>query len=56
MVLLLTMLKEIYDDFKRYKKDKEANSFEYTCYINGVTRQVKSCDIQPGYIVFVNTK
>jgi len=33
-VLILTMLKEIYDDFKRYKKDKEANSFKYTCYIN----------------------
>jgi len=27
------MFKEIYDDFQRYKKDKEANSFRYICYI-----------------------
>lgn len=28
-VLLLTMLKEAYDDLKRYWKDKEANSTNY---------------------------
>jgi hypothetical protein len=28
-VLTLTMLKEAYDDYKRYKSDKLANSFIY---------------------------
>ena len=28
-VLTLTMLKEAYDDYKRYTSDKEANSFIY---------------------------
>jgi phospholipid-translocating ATPase len=29
-VLLMALLKEAYDDFKRYKRDKEANSQKYT--------------------------
>ncbi len=29
LVLLLTMLKEAYDDWERYKRDKEANSAKY---------------------------
>jgi len=28
-VLTLTMLKEAYDDWERYKRDKEANSAKY---------------------------
>ena len=31
-VLFLTMLKEAYDDLKRYWKDKEANSTKYRFY------------------------
>ena len=29
LVLVLTMAKEAYDDFERYKRDKEANSAKY---------------------------
>lgn len=29
LVLFLTMLKEAYDDFKRFQRDKEANSEIY---------------------------
>ena len=29
MVMLLTLGKEAYDDFKRYKRDKESNSSQY---------------------------
>jgi len=29
LVLMLTMLKEAYDDWERYKRDKEANSAKY---------------------------
>lgn len=29
MTLMLTMLKEAFDDYKRYKKDVEANSAIY---------------------------
>ena len=29
LVLTLTMLREAYDDYKRYRKDKEANSKQY---------------------------
>lgn len=28
-VLVMTMLKEFYDDFMRYKRDKELNNFTY---------------------------
>lgn len=29
MVMLLTLGKEAYDDYKRYKRDKESNSSQY---------------------------
>ena len=29
LVLTLTMLKEAYDDWERYKRDKDANSGKY---------------------------
>lgn len=34
-VLLLTMIKDAYDDFKRMKRDKEANSAKYLCFTKG---------------------
>lgn len=34
-VLALTMMKDAYDDYKRYKRDKEANSMIYTVFRNG---------------------
>mmetsp|Transcript_30797 Transcript_30797/g.28031 ORF Transcript_30797/g.28031 Transcript_30797/m.28031 type:complete len:87 (-) Transcript_30797:2742-3002(-) len=37
-VLLVTLFKEAYDDFKRYKRDKEANSAQYKVFKpDGVT-------------------
>ena len=39
MVMTLTLGKEAYDDFKRYKRDKEANSTEYrySCIYSGLS-------------------
>jgi len=33
-VLLLTMMKEFFDDYKRYKLDKKMNSAEYKVITN----------------------
>ena len=37
-VLALTMMKEAYDDYLRFMRDKEANSFKYgVLEANGIT-------------------
>ena len=54
LVLTLTMLKEAYDDWERYKRDKEANSTKYT-KITGIYReQVPSSSLKVGDIIEVH--
>jgi len=54
LVITLTMLKEAYDDWERYKRDKEANSTKYT-KLNGVYReQVPSSSLKVGDIIEVH--
>jgi phospholipid-translocating ATPase len=52
----MTMMKEAYDDFKRYKRDNEANSSRYECYVKGKAKKLKSSQLKPGNLVIVNTK
>lgn len=51
MVMTLTLAKEAYDDFKRYKRDKESNSSKYRLIRGGQLRTIKSQDIQVGDIL-----
>jgi phospholipid-translocating ATPase len=54
-VLLVTIAKEAYDDYKRYKRDKEANSQMYEKLTLGGFVSIPSSDIQVGDLVRVNT-
>lgn len=55
-VLLITMAKEAYDDFQRYKRDKEANSQLYSRLTpTGGVETVPSSDLRVGDMIFVNT-
>jgi phospholipid-translocating ATPase len=50
------MGKDAWDDYKRYKRDREANSSLYECVVRGQRKMVQSCDLRPGQIVLVNNK
>eukprot|EP00735_Rhodelphis_limneticus_P014383 TRINITY_DN8402_c0_g1::TRINITY_DN8402_c0_g1_i1::g.29116::m.29116 TRINITY_DN8402_c0_g1::TRINITY_DN8402_c0_g1_i1::g.29116 ORF type:complete len:1121 (+),score=215.28,sp/A1A4J6/ATP9B_BOVIN/52.83/0.0,E1-E2_ATPase/PF00122.15/5.1e-22,Hydrolase/PF00702.21/3.3e+03,Hydrolase/PF00702.21/2.8e-14,HAD/PF12710.2/7.5e-13,Hydrolase_like2/PF13246.1/7.5e-08,Hydrolase_like2/PF13246.1/9.4e+03,Hydrolase_like2/PF13246.1/2.7e+03,Hydrolase_3/PF08282.7/0.0051 TRINITY_DN8402_c0_g1_i1:92-3454(+) len=51
-VLSVTMMKEAYDDYKRYLRDKEANSERYTRLLpDGSTESIPSSDMQVGHII-----
>lgn len=53
-VLIVTMLKEAYDDYKRYKRDKEANSQLYKVFTsNGQKIDIPSSDLKVGQIIEV---
>lgn len=55
-VLVITMAKEAYDDFQRYKRDKEANSQLYSRLTGtGGVETVPSSDLRVGDMVLVNT-
>lgn len=47
----MTLLKEAYDDYRRYKRDKEANSQVYTIIRREGENQIPSCDIKVGDII-----
>lgn len=54
-VLILTMAKEAFDDYKRFKRDKEANSQLYKCFINSTTKiDIPSSDLKVGQIIEVH--
>jgi phospholipid-translocating ATPase len=51
-VLLVTLIKEAYDDIYRYKQDIKTNSEEFTLIDNSNNRKkVKSCDIKIGDLI-----
>jgi len=57
LVLVLTMLKEGFDDFKRYKRDKEANSSLYKVIKpDGLTKLVPSMKLKVGDIIELHPK
>ena len=53
LVLLLTMCKEAYDDFERFKRDKEANSTKYVRIVGERREDVPSADLKVGDIIEV---
>ncbi|KAL4496984.1 hypothetical protein ABPG72_002140 [Tetrahymena utriculariae] len=55
-VLILTMIKDAYDDYKRYKRDKEANSSLYEVIVKGQIKLIPSMNLKVGQIVKVNLK
>jgi len=54
-VLTLTMIKEAYDDFNRFKRDKEANSQLYKVFTGAAGKiNTPSSDLKVGDIIEVN--
>lgn len=51
LVLVLTMLKEGYEDYQRYVKDKEANSRHYGVLAGFGTKKVESANLKVGDII-----
>jgi phospholipid-translocating ATPase len=56
LVLFLTMVKEAYDDYQRYKKDLEANSYEYRVFRGQTFVTKRSMDLQVGDLVLIRSK
>ena len=51
MVMVLTLGKEAWDDYKRYRRDKESNSATYRIIKDGETKKIRAEDIQVGDII-----
>ena len=56
MVMVLTLGKEAYDDFKRYKRDKESNSTIYRKIYKNSIKNINSAKIKVGDILEVHAK
>ncbi|EFA84483.1 ATPase [Heterostelium album PN500] len=54
-VLSITILKEAYDDFQRYRRDKEANSQHYQRLTKNGFISIPSSDIKVGHFIKVET-
>jgi phospholipid-translocating ATPase len=50
-VLVVTLIKEAYDDIYRYKTDIKTNSEEFTVIENNARRKIKSSDIKVGHLI-----
>lgn len=55
-VLSITMMKEAYDDFQRYRRDKEANSQMYEILVPEGTKMVPSSALKVGDIVILHSE
>ena len=55
LVVFLSVLKELYDDIKRHKRDRQINSTLYKQYINGQWQDIQSGDLQVGMIIEVRS-
>jgi len=54
-VLLVTISKEAWDDFKRYRRDREANQERYMCLTEHGFQSIPSSDIKVGDLIVVRT-
>lgn len=54
IVLLITMIKEAWDDFARFRRDKAINLAQYKVFEKGVWKNKYSQDLKVGNIVKVN--
>eukprot|EP01132_Coremiostelium_polycephalum_P007601 gene7601-9346_t len=50
-VLVVTAIKEGFEDFRRYQADKESNSRGYQVLVDGQFKTIKSKDIKVGHII-----
>lgn len=50
------MLKEVYDDFKRYQRDQQANRQQYRAIRKGKEITLTCEKIKPGDIIIVDAK
>jgi len=53
-VLLVTIGKEAYDDWKRYKRDQENNSQKYQIMTRNGIKLVPSSKIRVGDLIIIN--
>lgn len=54
LVIFITLLREGYEDYMRYLRDKKANSEKYSCIKNGVSIVVPSSDLKVGDLVWIS--
>ena len=55
-VVLMAIIKEASDEYKRYKKDKEANSKTYNVLTSKGFKEIKSSDLKVGDIIEIKAK
>lgn len=53
-IVFLTMVKDVYEDYKRYKSDQEENNKETLVYQDGEFKKMMWKDIRVGHLVKVN--
>jgi phospholipid-translocating ATPase len=51
----VTLIKEGFDDFKRFRRDHEANSQKYEILIKNGTKKVSSSSIKVGNLLILKT-
>jgi len=54
IVLLITMIKEAFDDFARFRRDKAINLAKYQVFEKGVWKDKYSQNLKVGNLVKVN--
>jgi phospholipid-translocating ATPase len=54
-VIIVTMIKEAYDDIKRWKRDREVNSRMYKRLTKNGLVDIPASEIQVGYIIQIKT-
>ena len=52
-MIFVTMVREALDDFRRYRRDKEANSQRFKIFTNSGIVHVPSSSLKVGDLVFV---
>ena len=52
-VLFVTMCREALDDFRRYRRDKEANSQKFKLFSRDGVTEIPSSKIKVGDLIFV---
>ncbi|CAD8047447.1 unnamed protein product [Paramecium sonneborni] len=55
LVVTLSVLKELYDDIKRHKRDRQINSTIYKRFLNGQWQDITSGQLQVGMIIKINS-
>jgi len=54
IVIIVSMIKDAFEDFIRHRKDKEENYSKCSTMVNGVSIESKWCNLKVGQIVRIN--